>query len=180
MSSFCLLGPFQKEYAVQHEPRRGRCLILPNCSIISCVIGVQQTKIDYSISLSDQESDELWRDLAARIWSSWWRSLRNGSYLWILSSDNKYIAIGRVLFAFEIKKNCQEHTHKMIKCYEYKKHLGRWAGVVMRLNNNFWEPEIGRAQAMVIIRWIWGGEKVELWREWSSVYLQLRLRAQLP
>lgn len=65
----------------------------------------KQTQTDYSISLSDQESDELWRDLAARIWSSRWRSLRNSSYLWILSSNNKSIVVGRVLFVSKINEN---------------------------------------------------------------------------
>ena len=69
------------------------------------------------------------------------------------------------------------YSHKMKKWYEYENHLGRGDD---ETKHQLLRTRNGSCTSNGIIRWLWGGEKVVLWREWSSVHLKLRLRAQLP
>ena len=69
--------------------------------------------VDMSFPLPDQEGDELWGDIAARVWPSRWRSLRNSPYLWILN-------LSHINQGFDFK--CSEHIncHEMIRLWANK------------------------------------------------------------
>ena len=69
------------------------------------------------------------------------------------------------------------YSHKKKKWKEYENHLRRGDD---ETKQQFLRTRNWFCTSNGIIRWLWGGEKVVLWREWSSVYLKLRLRAQLP